>query len=162
MIRYLTALEHTGRMKKTNVPRVISCLLARNCGMSDIGLMELIPFELVVMVRKLENWFLAALKLQNLLFVYLFVCLMVVNATFNNILGISWWSGLLLEETGGPGDNHRPVASHWQTLSHNAVHLVLIEIRINKNSYSKLKIREKMSVIFHQHDGGILNVFMYI
>ena len=162
MIRYLTALEHTGRMKKTNVPRVISCLLARNCGMSDIGLMELIPFELVVLVLKLENWFLAALKLQNLVFVYLFVCLMVVNATFNNILAISWWSGLLVEETGRPGDNHRPVASHWKTLSLNAVHLVLIEIRINKNSYSKLKIREKMSVIFHQHDSGILNVSMYI
>ena len=25
---------------------------------------------------------------------------------------ISWWSGLLVEETGGPGKNHRPVASH--------------------------------------------------
>ena len=24
-----------------------------------------------------------------------------------------------MEETGGPGENHRPVASHWQTLSHN-------------------------------------------
>jgi hypothetical protein len=24
----------------------------------------------------------------------------------------------LVEETGGPGENHRPVASHWQTLSH--------------------------------------------
>jgi hypothetical protein len=23
------------------------------------------------------------------------------------------------DETGGPGENHRPVASHWQTLSHN-------------------------------------------
>ena len=33
------------------------------------------------------------------------------------------------EETGGPGENHRPVASHWQTLSHNVIHLVLIEIR---------------------------------
>ena len=42
----------------------------------------------------------------------LFVCLMVVNATFNNILVKSWRSGLLVEETGGPGDNHRPVASH--------------------------------------------------
>ena len=36
----------------------------------------------------------------------LFVCLMLFNATFNNI------SVLLLEETGGPGENHRPVASH--------------------------------------------------
>ena len=26
-----------------------------------------------------------------------------------------------MEETGGPGKNHQPVASHWQTLSHNVV-----------------------------------------
>ena len=32
----------------------------------------------------------------------LFVCLMVFNATFNNISVISWWSVLLVEETGGP------------------------------------------------------------
>jgi hypothetical protein len=29
---------------------------------------------------------------------------------------ISWRSILLVEETGVPGENHRPVASHWQTL----------------------------------------------
>jgi hypothetical protein len=45
---------------------------------------------------------------------------MVLNATFNNILAISW-SVLLVEETGVPGENHRPVASHWRTLSHNVV-----------------------------------------
>ena len=28
---------------------------------------------------------------------------------------------LLVEETGVPGENHRPVASHWQTLSHEVV-----------------------------------------
>jgi len=61
--------------------------------------------------------------------VCLFVCLMMFNVTFNNISVISWWSVLLVEETGGPRENHRPVASHWQTLSHNAVHLSLIEIR---------------------------------
>jgi hypothetical protein len=27
----------------------------------------------------------------------------------------------LVEETGLPRENHRPVASHWQTLSHNVV-----------------------------------------
>ena len=27
-----------------------------------------------------------------------------------------WW-----RKTGRPGENHRPVASHWQTLSHNVV-----------------------------------------
>jgi hypothetical protein len=32
-------------------------------------------------------------------------CLMMFNA-------IPWRSVLLVEETGGPGENHRPVASH--------------------------------------------------
>jgi hypothetical protein len=45
------------------------------------------------------------------------VCLfMVFDATFKNILVISWRSVLLVEET---GENHPPVSSHWQTLSHN-------------------------------------------
>ena len=43
------------------------------------------------------------------------------NATFNHISVISCQSVLLLQETGGPGEDHRPVASHWQTLSHNAL-----------------------------------------
>jgi hypothetical protein len=34
---------------------------------------------------------------------------------------ISWRPVLLVEETGVPGENHRPVASHWQTLSHKVV-----------------------------------------
>jgi hypothetical protein len=46
---------------------------------------------------------------------------MVFNATFNNISVISWRSDLLVEETGVPGENHTPIASHWQTLSHNVV-----------------------------------------
>ena len=33
----------------------------------------------------------------------------------------SWRSVLLIEETRVPSENHRLVASHWQTLSHNAV-----------------------------------------
>jgi hypothetical protein len=46
---------------------------------------------------------------------------MVLNATFNNISVISWMSVLLVEETGIPIENHWPVASYWQTLSHNVV-----------------------------------------
>jgi hypothetical protein len=46
---------------------------------------------------------------------------MVFNATFNNNSVISWRSVLLVDETGVPGENHRPVASHRQTLSHNIV-----------------------------------------
>jgi hypothetical protein len=38
--------------------------------------------------------------------IYMFVCLVVFNATFNNISVISWLSVLLVEETGGPGENH--------------------------------------------------------
>jgi hypothetical protein len=43
---------------------------------------------------------------------HVFLCLFVLNATFNNISVISWRSVLLVEETGGPGENHRPVESH--------------------------------------------------
>ena len=46
---------------------------------------------------------------------------MVFNTTFNNISVLLWQSVLLMEETGLPGENHRPAASHWQTLSHNVV-----------------------------------------
>jgi hypothetical protein len=49
------------------------------------------------------------------------VTVVVFNATFNNISAISWRSVLLVEETGVPGENHRPVASHLQTLSQNIV-----------------------------------------
>jgi predicted GTPase len=34
------------------------------------------------------------------------------NTTFNNISVILWRSALLVEETGLPGEKHRPVASH--------------------------------------------------
>ena len=40
------------------------------------------------------------------------VKVMVLKVTCNNISVISWWSGLLVEETGVPGENHQPVASH--------------------------------------------------
>jgi hypothetical protein len=46
---------------------------------------------------------------------------MVFNTTFNNISIISWQSVLLVEETWVPRKNHRPAASHWQTLSHNVL-----------------------------------------
>ena len=32
------------------------------------------------------------------------VCLLMLNATFNNISGIKWWSVLIVEENGGPGE----------------------------------------------------------
>jgi len=47
---------------------------------------------------------------------------------------ISWRSVLLVEKTGGSRENHWTVASHWQTWSHNVVHLTLIEIRTHNIS----------------------------
>ena len=39
------------------------------------------------------------------------VWLMVFNDTFNNFSALSWQLVLPVEETGVPGENHRPVAS---------------------------------------------------
>jgi hypothetical protein len=58
---------------------------------------------------------------------------MVFNAIFNNISVLSWQS-VLLVESGVPGENHRPAASHWQTLSHDVVHLALSMIRTHNFS----------------------------
>ena len=67
-------------------------------------------------------------------FFVLFFYFMVLNITFNYISAISLRSVLLVEETGEPGQNHRPVASHRQRLSHNVVHLALIEIQTHNIS----------------------------
>jgi hypothetical protein len=40
------------------------------------------------------------------------VRVMVFNPTLNNIAAISWRSVLLVEETGLPGESHRPPANH--------------------------------------------------
>ena len=45
------------------------------------------------------------------------VIFMVFNATFNNISALSWRTVSLMKETGVPGENHRPVESHGQTLN---------------------------------------------
>ena len=64
---------------------------------------------------------------------------MVFNATFNIISVISWRSVLLVEETGVPGENHRPVASHWQTLSHNVVSCYKRRFINSNKSYLEVK-----------------------
>jgi hypothetical protein len=44
-----------------------------------------------------------------------------LNATFNNISVTSLSSALLVAKIGVPGENHRPVTSHSQTVSHSVV-----------------------------------------
>ena len=53
--------------------------------------------------------------------IFMFLWFMVFNATFNNIAVIWWRSVVLLEEIRLHRENHRPVASNCQTLSHNVV-----------------------------------------
>jgi hypothetical protein len=53
-------------------------------------------------------------KQYKYLILIFFVCF---NATFSNISAISMRSVLEVEEAGVPGENHRPCASNWQTLS---------------------------------------------
>ena len=65
-----------------------------------------------------------ALSRRNIIcnaIVWFMIWFMVLNATFSNDSDISLRSVLLVEETGVPDENHRHVASHWQTLSHNVV-----------------------------------------
>jgi hypothetical protein len=67
---------------------------------------------------------------------YLKVMSMMLNAWYSNISAITWRSVLLVDET---GENHRPVASLGQTLSHNVVSSTprLSEIRTQNISGDK-------------------------
>jgi hypothetical protein len=53
-------------------------------------------------------------------FLDVLVWFMMFNATFQYISVVSWWSVSLVEETAVTGENRRPVANHWQPISHNA------------------------------------------
>ena len=61
---------------------------------------------------------------SKLAFVVLGLELWCLNATFNNILVISWRSVLFVEK------NHRPVTSHQQALSHVVLVMVVGSLSI--------------------------------
>jgi hypothetical protein len=61
------------------------------------------------------------------------------NATFSNISAISWRPVLMVEEAGVPGENHRPWASNWKTLSLATVSRV--------HPYCNLQSRERTHAV---------------
>ena len=60
----------------------------------------------------MQDVYVVLVECRNLKSDAILIGFMMFNATFNNISVISWRSVLLVEESGEPGENHRPVASH--------------------------------------------------
>jgi hypothetical protein len=55
-------------------------------------------------VKQLDSWYTVEIGAMTIV--------MVLNANFNDISAIWRWSVLLVEETGVPGENDQPAASH--------------------------------------------------
>ena len=72
--------------------------------MSTLSSSWIYPADGIVII--IRHYFIVVILLRVV------VRVMLLNAIFNDISVISWRSVLLVEETGLPGENHRPVASH--------------------------------------------------
>jgi hypothetical protein len=60
----------------------------------------------------------------------------------------------LMEETGVPGENHRSVASHWQTLSHNVVSSTAHPSGIQtETSLPEHNLKLKLNIFEYDRDG---------
>ena len=77
---------------------------------------------------------------------------MVLNAIFNNISIISWWSVLLEEETRVPGENHWPAESHWQTSSHNVGLYTATKTFVIASYFCKMRIK----ILYWSTDGEFI------
>jgi hypothetical protein len=76
-------------------------LLQQHSGSSIFGLSSLLINEMLFFFNLEQN-----------INIYLWLRVVVFNATFNNISVISWRLVSLVEEIGVPGENQRPATSH--------------------------------------------------
>ena len=88
---------------------------------------------------------------------FCFACLMVFDATFNTISVAIRFIG------GGPGENYRPVTSHWQTLSHNRSRFELItSVVIGTDCIGSCKsYYHKITTAPHSKGTTVLLLFYY-
>jgi hypothetical protein len=72
------------------------------------------------------------------------VRVMVFNATFNNISVISWGSVLLVEETGGPGENqprwHKSLTNSTMRIGKTAIPSIGIDKSIHITKLTTLSV----------------------
>jgi hypothetical protein len=66
------------------------------------------PFALKILQKYRRNFYLSKYH-----YWFDLIWFIVFNATFSNISAILWRPVLMVEETGVPGENHRPWASNW-------------------------------------------------
>jgi hypothetical protein len=97
-------LRDSGRYQSQDICPPISQIVLKNFIKISLIIKEAWSWWYCICIKTLENivyliglWYLAPLSV------------------------ILWWSVLLVDETGVPGENYWPVASHWQTSWHIVV-----------------------------------------
>ena len=133
MLRFTINMCTSQKYLSLQIPKVMIYGWSSKCKILTSTNISLMKWILLI-----SNWLFLFFLSYNVCFVEAthkiqigWLVLWCFNANFNNISVILWWS---VEEPGGHRENHWPVVSHWQTLSHNVVHLALIDIQTHNIS----------------------------
>jgi hypothetical protein len=120
---------------QTSIHKVVSSTLQYDCDHDNSRLAKFFAWMINIVLQKFqllntvyhfhllpwnESYHWVFFYLDCMVHVLHSKCCKVKVMVFNNISVILWRSVFLVEEARVPGENHRPFASHWQALSHNA------------------------------------------